>query len=58
MIRSGVGRACATLATVVVVVALSPATAQAAPAPLSFDARTVSIPGAYPQSIATSDFNG
>ena len=40
MIRSGVGRACATLATVVVVVAMSPTAAQAAPAPLSFDVRT------------------
>ena len=59
MIRSGVGRACATLATVGVVLALWPAaTAQAAPAPLSFTAKTVPINGAYPQGIATSDFNG
>jgi hypothetical protein len=46
------------LATVVVVVALSPAAAQAAPAPLSFDATVVTIAGASPQGIATSDFNG
>ena len=59
MIRSGVGRACATLATVGVVLALWPTTtAQAAPAPLSFTAKTVPFNGAYPQGIATSDFNG
>ena len=59
MIRSGVGRACATLATVGVVLALWPAAAaQAAPAPLSFTAKTVPFNGAYPQGIATSDFNG
>jgi Ca2+-binding RTX toxin-like protein len=46
------------LATVVVVVALSPAAAQAAPAPLTFTSNEVSLSGVNPQGIATSDFNG
>jgi Ca2+-binding RTX toxin-like protein len=58
VIQSGVRRACATLATVVVVVALSPAAAQAAPAPLTFTPTQVSLKGINPQGIATSDFNG
>ena len=49
MIRSGTGRVCATLATVGVVLALWPATAaQAAPAPLSFEATTGPFNGSYP----------
>ena len=49
MIRFGTGRVCATLATVGVVLADLPATAaQAAPAPLSFEATTVPFNGSYP----------